>query len=313
MLRISALFLLGTTALAVSAGAQTPAPAGTADSCAGLVSFLQQRGSAKPASPVSLDQARKLQQDRNSTACSNSATQIHAAGIEVPATLLLVATPAADSADRSGGATIKVDQASPRVIVQQPEPQVNVSQAQPEITVRQPAPTVTIDIPQPIVTVKMPQPDVNVSMQQPVVSVTQPKPSVEIVQAAKPQVQVQEAQANVQVQRAANDQANVQMQPETGKPKISYESEKAKVVVNQGKGDPQVNVERTGDPASAKPQQQAANAAVPVAAIPLVPVVPAMAAASSASAGQQISVSRLNAMKLYNARGNELGDVEHVV
>ncbi|MGO4573293.1 DUF4142 domain-containing protein [Microvirga sp. 2TAF3] len=201
--------------------------------------------------------------------------------------------------------TVRVDQASPQVMVQQPQPQVTVNQAQPEITVRQPQPTVTVDIPQPEITVRMPQPDVNVAMAQPQVQVRQPQPQVQIQQPQQqPQVQVERAQPKVEVQQQANAEPKVQMQQAQGQPTVHYERAEPRVVVNQPQGQPQVRIERMGEgeQAAATPQQQQQQAAVS-----------SPQATGALPSGQAIAVSRVTDMNLYNARGNELGDIERVV
>jgi predicted outer membrane protein len=222
--------------------------------------------------------------------------------------------------------SIRVDQASPQVTVQQPQPQVSVRQAQPEILVRQPQPTVTVDIPQPEIIVRMPQPDVNVAMAQPQVQVNQPQPQVQVVQPQRqPEVNVERAQPQVTVQQSGRE-ANVQMQRAEGQPTVRYERAEPRVVVNEAKGQPTVRVERMGEGEQGGAQQQAAARQQPGAQRQAearqepqsrTAAAPAQAPAETTGAisrdAQQITVSRLNSMNLYNARNEQLGDVERVI
>ena len=206
--------------------------------------------------------------------------------------------------------TVRVDQASPQVTVQQPQPQVTVRQPQPEILVRQPQPTVTVDIPQPEIIVRMPRPDVDVAMAQPQVQVNQPQPQVQVVQPQQqPQVQVQPARPQVSVQQDAG-RANVQVQGES-QPNVRYERAEPKVVVNQPQGQPQVRVETMAEGQQGRtdstrqpraPQQQAAR-----------PADRGPQTTGAVPGAQALTVSQINRLNLYNAQGNELGDVERVV
>lgn len=203
--------------------------------------------------------------------------------------------------------TVRVDQASPQVTVQQPQPNVTVRQPQPEILVRQPQPTVTVDIPQPGIIVRMPQPDVNVAMTQPQVQVNQPQPQVQVVQPQQqPQVQVQPAEPRVQVQQA---QPQVQVQAADNQPAVRYERAEPRVVVNQAQGQPNVRIERQGEGALTKPQQQSQQQA----AVRPADATTAPQATGALPGGQALTVSRVDDMNLYNTQGNELGDVERVV
>lgn len=189
----------------VLAQTNPPAPgASQVDLCRDLVSFLERRGDAKPASPVSADQAKAYQRDNNIVACRDGAMRIQQAGITLPAALLAVVKVPSTGQRTADGADI---------LVQPGTPSVTVQQQRPEITVRQPQPVVSVTIPQPEITIRMPQPDVNVARGQ---------PQVQVVQSAQPQVQVQRA----------NQQ-----------PVIHYESAEPKVVVNRAQGQPQVRIE----------------------------------------------------------------------
>lgn len=245
--------------------------------------------------------------------------------------------------------TIQVEQASPVVSVQQPQPQVTVHQQRPQITVRQPQPTVTIDIPQPEITVRMPRPNVNVAMAQPQVQVRQPKPQVRIeTPPQQPQVQVQRSQPQVQVTQAEG-QPQVDLQRSSAEPEVRYEREQPRVVVNQPQGQPKVRYETAQAGASPENGPDASgqgNGPVPHAAQSNQQAAGAKPSTAQASqtAGQQandpvalrdrvnagdteatgsvasgtaktrtLSVSALENMNVYNARGDELGDIDRVI
>jgi PRC-barrel domain len=155
----------------------------------------------------------------------------------------------------------------------------------------------------------MPRPDVNVAMAQPEVQVNQPQPQVQVVQPQQqPQVQVQPARPQVSVQQDAN-RANVQVQGEN-QPNVRYERAEPKVVVNQPQGQPQVRVEtmaegQQGRTEGARPQAQQQQTARQSDSGPQV--------TGAVPGGTPLTVSQLNRLNLYNAQGNELGDVERVV
>jgi predicted outer membrane protein/sporulation protein YlmC with PRC-barrel domain len=245
--------------------------------------------------------------------------------------------------------TIQVEQASPVVSVQQPQPQVTVHQQRPQITVKQPQPTVTIDIPQPEITVRMPRPDVNVAMAQPQVEVNQPKPQVRIeTPPQQPQVQVNGSQPQVQVTRATG-QPQVEVQRSDAQPEIRYEREQPRVVVSQPQGQPKVRYEtaqagsdQAGGQAkgqttsqatdqTAQPSQQSAGGSTSAAQANQAAAQQATDAsalrdrinagdteatgsvASGASKTRTLSVSALENMNVYNAKGDELGDIDRVI
>jgi uncharacterized protein YrrD len=142
--------------------------------------------------------------------------------------------------------TVTVEPAQPQVTVQQPAPQVSVNQPQPEILVRQPPPTITVDMPQPEVIVRMPEPDVSVSMAQPQVQVQVPRPQVQVAQPEQPQVQLAPSgQANVQVQ-PPQQQAQVNVQRAQPQVRVERVGE-PRVVFNQAQGQPQIRFERMGE------------------------------------------------------------------
>lgn len=293
--------LLGATAISSSAMAQTPMPnqprsqASIAD-CDKLIALLVQRHPTNAG--VTVEQVRVYKTENNVKGCHDVLAKVDPASMNQAAE----GGNASSIVVQQSAPTVRVEQASPQVTVQQARPDVTVNQAMPEITVHQPAPTVTVDIPQPVITVRMPKPDVNVAMGQPQVQVSQPKPEVQFVQPSQPQVQVKAAEAQVNVQRTGNGTPNVTVEG-GGQAQVHYEREQPKVVVTQQQGQPTIKVEQMdGKPASAATAQP--NAAMN----------DKTALAGNASpATQQITVARINNLDLYNARGNNLGDVERTV
>lgn len=290
--------LIGSTALApLNAMAQAP----TAADCDRLVVVLEQH--KVPNASITLTQARLYQKDKNIQACHDAMMRPEmAATDQATATQITL---------QQTAPTVKVDQGAPQVNVQQAQPDVTVSQSQPEITVHQPAPTVTVDIPQPEITVRMPKPMVNVSMAQPTVQVTQPKPTVQVMQQAQPQVQVEPAQAQVNVDKSAGQQANVTIQGDQQQPKIAYTSDQAKVVVNQAKTAPSIKMEPAG-----LEETDSAAGGTKLNATPVVPVVADKAPASPANDAadtKAVMASSIMRMNVLNAKGDTLGDVEHVL
>lgn len=208
----------------------------------------------------------------------------------------------ADGADivvQQAAPTVRVDPADPRVVVRQAQPQVTVNQAQPEIIVRQPQPTVRVDIPQPEIIVRMPQPDVNVAMAQPDVNVLMERPDVSFVRPEQPQVLVERAQPQVLVQRNVNSQADVQVQQAEGQPTVRYERVQPRVIVNQAQGQPNVRVERMGEGSEA----QAASTQQPSQ----------RQQAAGRNQVRPVAVSQIKGKDVYNARGEDLGEVERVI
>ena len=230
--------------------------------CQELVTFVERRGTAQPASPVTTDQARTFQRSNDVVACRDGLVRIQGAGIQVPAALaLIVQQPAEQQAQattttpgqgeritvQQPAATLQVEQAPPQVTVQQARPQVTVRQAQPEIIVRQAPPTITVQMPNPEIIVRMPEPEVNVTQGRPEVSVNVSAPTVSMVQpTAQPQVQIQPSQAQVTVQRpqAVAGQDNVDIQ-RAGAPIVRFErTGEARVVMNQQEGQPNIRFEK---------------------------------------------------------------------
>lgn len=275
MLTNRLLLLIGTTALIPFVASAQTTPAQPAASSADCDRLIVVlEGYKLPNAPLTLDQARIYKRDANVRACRDALVRAEAA--------------TAGASGQSSAAQITVQQATPQVTVQQARPNVTVSQPQPEITVHQPAPTVTVQIPQPEITIRMPKPEVNVAMAQPQVQVTQAKPEVQVLQSAQPQVSIQQT----------GQQSNGSIQDSEQRPKINYTSEQAKVVVNQPEGAPNVRVEQAGQVAASGAQ---ANA------------VPVQGASSTQAGMQSFTALRMIRMNVVNARGDVLGDVEHVL
>jgi predicted outer membrane protein len=223
--------------------------------------------------------------------------------------------------------TVRVDPADPRVVVRQAQPQVTVNQAQPEIIVRQPQPTVRIDIPQPEIIVRMPEPDVNVAMAQPQVQVDQPQPQVQVMQPQQqPQVQVERTQPQVMVQRSADSEPNVQVRQVEGQPTVRYERAQPRVIVNQAQGQPNVRIERQGEGQQAQagqPQQQATPASArreyteeqrrAVRERLSAGDVETTAAVNQNFEMRNMTVGEIEDTNVYNARGDEIGEVDRVI
>jgi sporulation protein YlmC with PRC-barrel domain len=345
----AAAFLSSTALIATSAFAQTPAPqpgTGTAGTAAGqqatvadcdrLVTVLEQRRPANAG--VTVEQVRTFRTANNAQACRDALVRIDPTLVQAQG----ATTQTGQAGQQPGQPTnvtvqqqapsIQVEQASPQITVQQAQPNVTVRQPNPEILVRQPAPTVTVNIPQPEIIVRMPQPEVNVAQAQPQVDVRQAQPNVQVTQPTQPQVQVTPAQPQV-VQQQVGGQPNVQVQQAEGQPQIRYERAEPQVTVNQTQGQPNVRIERAeGQPAQgAQTQQPATTAQVPAppappatapapattqtqtAATSTQPSATGTVAAGTGAARQFSSVSELENMNIYNARGNQLGEVEDVL
>jgi sporulation protein YlmC with PRC-barrel domain len=219
---------------------------------------------------------------------------------------------------------VQFQQAAPQITVRQPQPTVNVGQAAPEILVQQPPPVIRVELPQPQITVRMPKPEVNVAMAQPQVQVRQPQPQVQMAQPqGAPAVQVQREQAQVQVQRA---QEEAQVQVQQGQPVVRYErTGEPRVIYNQAPGQPVVRVER----ADQEPGAQARSGSTTQAATQrqgmteqerqraqqrlIVEDVDAVSADQANVKTRPVVIRDLDDMEVYNARGEELGEVGRVV
>src|SRR5215211_7332416 len=326
----AAAFLSSTALIATSAFAQTPAPqpgTGTAGTAAGqqatvadcdrLVTVLEERRPANAG--VTVEQVRTFRTANNAQACRDALVRIDPTLVQAQG----ATTQTGQAGQQPGQPTnvtvqqqapsIQVEQASPQITVQQAQPNVTVRQPNPEILVRQPAPTVTVNIPQPEIIVRMPQPEVNVAQAQPQVNVRQAQPNVQIVQPQQPQVQVTPAQPQVAVQQQSGAQPNVQIQQAEGQPQIRYERAEPQITVNQAQGQPNVRVERAdGQPAQGAQTQQPTATQTQTAATATQPAATGTVAAGTGAA-RQFSVRELEDMNVYNARDNQLGEVEDVL
>lgn len=178
-------------------------------------------------------------------------------------------------------------QQAPQVQVQQGAPNVTVRQPQPEIIVRQAPPTITVQQPQPEIIVRMPEPDVNVSLARPDVQVQMPQPQVQVI---PPQ-----------------DQSNVQVSQQQQQPNVRFErSGQPRVVYQQAPGEPRIRYESAANAQQESQQQQAQQQQAQQQS-------QQAAQTGAIGGGQRVLVSRIKDMNLFNARGQQLGDVERVV
>src|SRR5918993_929158 len=274
--------LLSSTALlGAGAYAQTPAPQpgtgaqqATVADCDRLVTVLEQRRPANAG--VTVEQVRTFRTANNAQACRDALVRIDPTLVQATTT-----TQTGQAGQGRDGTQITVQQPAPAVRVEQAAPQVTVQQQQPNVTVRQPNPEILVRQPAPTVTVNIPQPEIIVRMPQPEVNVAQ----------AQPQVQVNQPQPQVQV--------NQPQQPQ--------------VQVNQAQGQPNVRIERAdGQPAQGAQTQQPATTQTQTAATATQTATTGTVAAGTGAA-RQFSVNQLEDMNVYNARGNQLGEVEDVL
>jgi hypothetical protein len=107
------------------------------------------------------------------------------------------------------------------------------------------------------------------------------------------------------VQRLSDAHPDVRVQEAQGQPQVHYERAEPKVVVNQAQGQPEVRVEQAGR------DQAGADRGAPPA--PQANASQATGAAAGQAGGQPVPVSRLLDMRVTNAKGDTLGDVEHVL
>ena len=273
----------------------TYAAAQAQDDCDRLMVLVEQdRGAA---GIVAVEEARRLQAERNQEACLVALQRVEGqAGQQQDGANIVVRQPSPN---------VTVDPAAPQVTVQQAQPSVTVRQPQPEILVRQPAPRVTIDIPQPEIIVRMPQPEVAVQQLQPQVQVQQAQPQVQVVQPEQPQVQIAEReQAQVRLAPAAGE-ANVQVE-QIGEPRVTYERAEPTVMVNQAEGQPNVRIEAM----QGQPEQAAAER--PMAGEQLASQEPRQDQAMNIPDGQ-MTVRDLEGREVFNARGEQIGEVENIV
>ena len=148
------------------------------------------------------------------------------------------------------------------------------------VTVQQQAPSIQVEQASPQITVQQAQPNVTVRQPNPEILVRQPAPTV-TVNIPQPEIIVRMPQPEVNVAQA---------QPQ----------------VDVRQAQPNVRVERAeGQPAPAGANQQMAATSTQPATTGTV--------AAGAGAARQFSVNQLEDMNVYNARGNQLGEVEDVL
>jgi sporulation protein YlmC with PRC-barrel domain len=222
------------------------------------------------------------------------------------------------------------------ITVRQGQPDVTVNQKQPQITVRQAPPHITIEQQQPEIIVRLPEPDVNVQRSRPQVSVQMPQPRVNIVgqNSEGGNVEINRAQKpKVYYERAGQPQVTITQGQ--GEPRVHYEDMNGNAI----QGDESSPSSTRSQSSNLQPDESAAtrtsardgsmNQTSSSAAVGTsVGKRPwnddwAKIARTRASAGdngterggraQQIRVSKLLDMSLYNAKGEELGDVDQVV
>jgi predicted outer membrane protein len=98
---------------------------------------------------------------------------------------------------------VTVQQARPNVSVQQEIPEIVVHQPRPTVTIDIPQPRITLRMPEPQVDVSQAQPDVSVQQPKPQVQVQRSKERASVqVERDEPNVDVRRQQASVEVQRA---------------------------------------------------------------------------------------------------------------
>lgn len=305
----AAVTLAAAPAMAQSQGAtgQGTAAGAQADPCTRLINWVHQN--PENDTGLSVNQLRRLQQQDDQQQCRQIMVQ---AGWQADAEGRIIVQQSSPS--------VRIDQVEPRITVRQSQPNVAVTQPQPQITVRQPAPQVTVNIPQPEIIVRMPEPNVQVSQSEPEVQVAQPQPQVQVIQPEQqPRVLMeQDQQPEVRVLRA-QEEANVELRS-GGQPTVRYEAEEPQVRIQREQGEPTVRYEqsdasaaqdrRTGagmDGAAAQRTQQGFRAADQA-------VDEDRSTGAVADQGMtMVRISDLSGMDVYNAQGNQLGDVERVV
>lgn len=247
---------------------------------------------------------------------------------------------------------VTVRQAQPRVTVNQDQPEIIVRQRRPTVRVDIPQPEIIVRMPEPDVNVAMSQPQVQVNQPRPRVEVTrrQQQPQVQ-VEEATPEVMIQrsvQSQSNVQFNRA-DGQPTVRY--ERAEPRVIVNSGEGQPTVrierqgqspadrqdgeNRQASNAQSNDRTTGDQQAQQRQQAQSNRNAGMAS---------GQAASSAEtaltdedrqrAKERLSVGEVNTtaststqpvrnrnvligdltdMDIFNARGEQLGEIERVV
>jgi hypothetical protein len=331
--------LVGSTALTLSAGAQTQpqatpntvphgesqAKAAVAE-CDRLLAFLDE---SRPVAGITVQQARRWKQDSQADECRRALDRVtqasapiednrqNAASADQPAATAMPGT-------ESGAST-------PRVVIHQAQPSVTVRQGQPEIIVRMPPPVITVQQAQPEIIVRMPEPDVNVALARPEVQVTIPQPQVQVeapTQQAQANVQIDRRQPNVRIERTGEPQ--IVYQPAEGQPQIRFEpmgvqtageagsparsADAAAEPITRRDAQAQLNASSSGygtTPGMAGAPGDSTRVTAPLMERP--PSAEPSATGALPASGQPVEVRRLAEMTVYTSRNEKLGDVDHVV
>jgi predicted outer membrane protein/sporulation protein YlmC with PRC-barrel domain len=271
------------------------------------------------------------------------------AGEAQPGSRIVVQQTAPHITVDQGSPQVTVRQAQPDVTVRQPRPQITIRQPQPTVTIDMPQPEIVVRMPQPDVNVAMGQPQVQVQQPQPRVQVVQPQRQAQVdVQRDQPQVRVVQPQGSpdVTVQRADGQpevryeraQPKVVVNQPEGQPRVSFEPAgdgADKEPASTGAGEQasatagtrdQQHGSQVGSPAQvgAQPARTAqAQAEQPAKAedstvglrdrINAGDTSVTGTVASNAVPTRAMTVQRLEDMEVYNAKGEELGEVDRVI
>ncbi|MBJ6126811.1 PRC-barrel domain-containing protein [Microvirga splendida] len=238
---------------------------------------------------------------------------------------------------------VTVNQAQPEILVRQPQPTVRVDIPQPEIIVRMPQPDVNVALAQPQVQVRQPQPQVQVTQpQQPQVQVERSQPQVMVQRQAGSEAQVQvqraEGQPTVRYERAeprvvvnqAEGQPNVRIERQGEGQQASAQTQEP--TEQQTASNQAADTARISDPAAlggtvappppspeAQSRQAAAGSVYSEDQRRIVRErvnegdVQSTGSITADAEMRPLAVSQLEDMDVYNARGNELGEVERVI
>lgn len=301
MTKMALMALVGSTALFTPALAQQPdqaSPQQVRNDCRLLVRYLQQYERQQEASrqseelPVTLEEARGFRRDNDQEACRDSIQQLAEAGHDVRQNR--VRQTQGEQPRRT------------RVEVQQRAPQVSVRQPMPQIIVRQPPPTITIDQPQPEIIVRMPRPHVDVSTARPEVDVVQPEPQVHVRRPEQRRAAQVRQQGEPQVRYERTGEPRVRYRQAEGQPQVRYE---------QARDGQQRDSERTREtrrtPQQTEPRRQ--REAQQRQDRQQERQQRSAQTARQGRANAMVTAEWLEGREVYNARGNELGEVEQVV
>jgi sporulation protein YlmC with PRC-barrel domain len=240
---------------------------------------------------------------------------------------------------------VTVNQAQPEIIVRQPQPTVRVDIPQPEIIVRMPEPDVNVALAQPQVQVNQPQPQVQVLQprQQPQVQVDRAQPRVLVQRRAdsEPEVQVQRAegqptvryeraeprvvvnqaqgQPNVRIERMGQEQSQAQAQSAQRQQQQQREAAAQAAQQNQS-AQQRAAAAQSAQQDQAVQQRQARAESVysdeqrrTVRERLNAGDVEATGAVDTDVRTQPVPISQIEDTNVYNARGEELGEVDRII